>query len=266
VLGEFHAADEDSVVPLAWAEAAVGRWHDWHDEQQARERPGRRVIGVDVARSGADDTVIAVRQGDVIERLDAYSGQDTMVTAGLAAGLLTHPAAVGVVDVIGLGAGVLDRLREQGKPAVGFNASASTDRRDATGEFAFSNSRSAGWWKLREALDPRAGATLCLPDDEMLLADLTAPRWQVTSAGKIKVESKDTIAERLGRSTDRGDAVMQAVWLQSAPGSTAAVVGYDEPLPPIRMPGPAFRPADDGGVPSLHDLDLNPGKAAYASW
>ena len=55
VLGEFHAGDEDSVIPLAWAEAAVERWHDW-DEAGRADLPGPHIIGVDVARSGEDRT------------------------------------------------------------------------------------------------------------------------------------------------------------------------------------------------------------------
>ena len=67
VLGEFHAGDEDSVIPLAWAEAAVARWH----ELEAAGWPGvegdwPRTVGVDVARSGMDKTVLAIRRGPVI--------------------------------------------------------------------------------------------------------------------------------------------------------------------------------------------------------
>ncbi|MFE7077901.1 hypothetical protein ACFU96_48325 [Streptomyces sp. NPDC057620] len=60
VEGEFHASDEDSVIPLAWVEAAVERWHEW-DQAGRPQLEGRRVTGVDVARSGGDSTVLAHR-------------------------------------------------------------------------------------------------------------------------------------------------------------------------------------------------------------
>ncbi len=71
--------------------------------------------------------------------------------------------------------------------------------------------RSEGWWKLREALDPNFNPTIEFPPDDELTGDLTAPKWKVVSDGKIQVESKDELRkpERLGRSTDAGDAVMQ---------------------------------------------------------
>lgn len=68
------------------------------------------------------------------------------------------------------------------------------------------------WWHLREALDPAYEARLALPPDDLLVGDLTAPHWRVTSSGRIQVESKDDIKKHLGRSTDDGDAVMQALW------------------------------------------------------
>ncbi|HEX3962161.1 MAG TPA: hypothetical protein VHZ03_36955 [Trebonia sp.] len=224
VLGEFHAGDEDSVIPLAWAEAAVERWLEW----DLAGRPGTeldypRTVGVDVARFGQDKTVLAVRNGHVLTELRRSVKEDTMQTTGRVAGVLAADAArTAIVDVIGIGAGVVDRLREMGHKVQAFNASAGTDRLDVTGEFSYSNSRSAALWSLREQLDPSAGSNLCLPDDEMLLGDLSAPQWKVTSAGKIAVESKDEIAKRLGRSTDDGDACAMAYWSRSMPHKPSA--------------------------------------------
>jgi len=113
------------------------------------------------------------------------------------------------VDEIGLGAGVVDRLREQGKRVLPFNASAGTGHRDKSGELGFADTRSAAWWNLREMLETEP---LALPPDDRLIGDLTAPHWRVMSGGRVKVESKDDIKKRLGRSTDDGDAVIQAFW------------------------------------------------------
>jgi hypothetical protein len=224
VLGEFHAGDEDSVIPLAWAEAAVERWLEW----DLAGRPGTemdypRTVGVDVAREGMDKTVLAVRNGHVLTELRRSVKETTMQTTGRVAGVLDADAArTAVVDVIGIGAGVVDRLREMGHKVQAFNAAAGTDRRDVTGELGFPNSRSAAWWSMREQLDPSAGSTVCLPDDEMLLGDLAAPQWKVLSGGKIQVEPKDEIRKRLGRSTDDGDAVVQAFFSRSMPHSPSA--------------------------------------------
>jgi hypothetical protein len=125
-----------------------------------------------------------------------------------------------MVDVIGIGAGVLDRLREQGCRAEAFNASAGTKNKDATGELGFPNCRSAAWWLMREMLDPSRDPDAALPVDDDLLGDLTAPKWKILSGGKIQVESKDDIRKRIGRSTDAGDATVQAYW-QEGFGATA---------------------------------------------
>ena len=223
VLGEFHAGDEDSVIPLAWAEAAVARWH----ELEAQGFPGvegdwPRTVGVDVARTGQDKTVLAIRRGPVITELRRSVKEETMSTVGRVKGIVdadTAGATTPVVDVIGIGAGVVDRLREQGHRVEAFNASAGTKRRDVTREFGFPNCRSASIWQLREMLDPSSGSDIALPDDELLLGDLSAPKWKVLSGGKIQVESKDDIRVRLGRSTDDGDAVAMAFWLNSTPHS-----------------------------------------------
>lgn len=210
VLGEFWSSDEDGVIPLRWIELANERWHEW-DASGRPDLPGPHVDGVDVARSGEDKTVIAIRRGPVLAELRRSSKEDTMQTAGrVKAHLDTDPDATAVVDVIGIGAGVLDRLREQGCKAVGFNASAGTKKRDASNELGFVNLRSAAWWSLREQLDPSAGSDVALIPDDLLLGDLTAPKWRVMSGGKIQVESKDDIRKRIGRSTDDGDGTVQA--------------------------------------------------------
>ena len=97
-----------------------------------------------------------------------------------------------------------------------FNASERTDFLDSSGELGFVDTRSAAWWNLRELLEKQPIA-LPIDDDGKLVGDLTAPKWRVMSGGKVKVESKDDIRKRLNRSTDDGDAVVQAFWHGTAP-------------------------------------------------
>jgi hypothetical protein len=75
----------------------------------------------------------------------------------------------------------------------------------------FFNKRAEVYWRFMEALDPlqEGGSPIALPDDPMLRSDLTAPRWELTPNG-IKITPKKDLVKELGRSTDRGDAVVQA--------------------------------------------------------
>lgn len=222
VLGEFHASDEDSVIPLAWVEAAVERWHAW----DAAGRPpldGKRVLGVDVARSGGDSTVIAHRHGVAVVELEPHDREDTMQTTGRVQASLVD-GAVPVVDSVGVGGGVVDRLRELRVPVLAYTGAAKTRVRTRDEEFGFVNVRSAAYWRMRELLDPAFGAEVMLPPDDLLLADLTAPTWSITTGvpPKIQIERKEDLVARLGRSPDRGDAVVMAMWAENLASSTVS--------------------------------------------
>lgn len=243
VLGEFCASDEDAVIPLAWIEAANERWlqriellgddgepitnWNWNDGAKrcvwprwrwkaSADTPNIEQLGVDIARSDlGDKTVNARRQGDTLTQLDRYHIADTQPIVGYVSNLLEKSStAIAVVDVIGIGSGPYDQLRERfGNRAVAFNASESTDFKDRSEELEFSNKRSAAWWHMREILDPAYGSTIALPPDDQLTGDLTAPhRGKMTSGGKLTVESKPEIRKRIGRSTDDADATVMAFW------------------------------------------------------
>jgi hypothetical protein len=227
VLGEFATADEDGIIPLAWVEAANERWRQWDDAGRPRGR--FTAVGVDVGSGSAkgDKTIFAPRYELVVPELRRYQHADTMATAGRLKGMLDAQGGRAIVDVIGIGAGVVHRLREQGCAVVAFNASEGTTRLDRSGELGFANVRSAAWWGLRERLDPDAGDPIALPPDDTLTGDLTAPKWRVLSGGKIQVESKDELRkpDRLGRSTDDGDAVIAAFWepVVAPPAASATI-------------------------------------------
>lgn len=153
--------------------------------------------GVDPARFGTDKTVICRLVGTCLEKIDYFEQQDTMQTAGRVAALVSGGIPAGV-DVIGIGAGVVDRLKELGRNVTGVNvAQAARDKRgnplkDTTDTFEFVNLRSYMWWLLRGNLNPDNSNALALPSDDKLTGDLVAPQYGYT-AGQIKVEAKDDI-------------------------------------------------------------------------
>ena len=213
VLGEFASSSSDGVISLSWVERSNLRWQIMNDLVEAGQASWGELdrLGVDVGRGG-DPTAMARRHGRYISRIDHSDVADLMAVEGMMVGVVRgHPGCTAVVDVIGIGAGVFDRSQEE-EPAVAariaaFVASARTDRKDASGELGFSNLRSLGWWTLRELF---MNDEIDVPPDDLLIGDLTAPHWRQMSGGKIQIEEKDKIKERLGRSTNDGDAVMQA--------------------------------------------------------
>lgn len=213
VLGEFADSDENSVIPLSWVEAA-------NERHAACNGVGTGDLywGCDPARFGADVSVIAQLRGRTLEKLHRAKGASTMEVCGRLINLVGSKHARLAVDSIGLGAGLFDRLKElEFANAIGVNVSrAPVDENEqpivGKGGQEFANLRAALWWLLREALDPEGPDPLALPPDDKLTGDLTAPTFQYTSTGRIKIESKDDIRQRIGRSTDDADALALALY------------------------------------------------------
>lgn len=160
-------------------------------------------LGVDVARFGRDETVIALRRGDGVEILYAGRKEDTMATCGrITAALRETGAKIVKVDDLGVGGGVTDRLRELGEPVLPVNVAIPPTERDR-----FANLRAELFWNLRERME---AGELRLPNDPVMLNQLGALRYAYDSRGRIKVESKDSLRRRGLASPDRADAVMLA--------------------------------------------------------
>lgn len=191
ILAEFPSGADTSLVALGEVERAVAR---------AAMRSGQPVFGVDVARHGRDDTVVAMVTGDQVEILAAWNGVDTMASVGRIVDLARKHQPVRIhVDEIGLGAGVLDRLLEIGQPAVGVNVATAARERDR-----FENLRAELFWNVREMITE---GELSLPDDEDLVEQLASIQYEFTSRGRIKIESKSGMSS----SPDRADAVALAL-------------------------------------------------------
>ncbi len=102
---------------------------------------------------------------------------------------------------MGVGGGIVDRLREQNYRVTSYNGGRSPRRP------AFANLRAESHWHLRTLLED---GLIALPRDEALFDELAAIRWRATSNGKIQMEAKEDLKNRLGRSPDRADAVVLA--------------------------------------------------------
>jgi hypothetical protein len=206
--GDFSAGLDDNawqVIPSAAVRAATERWS--RPEQLAK----MTAMGVDVARGGRDNTILSPRHGDWYDELKKFPGASTPTGQSVVALIVQYQRdrASVAIDSIGVGSSVVDHMQGNKANVVPINGSASADGAvDVTNSFGFVNLRSKLHWQFREALvDPQRRVSL--PPDPELIADLCAPRYTVVG-GKIKVESKDDIIKRIGRSPDCGDAVIYA--------------------------------------------------------
>ncbi|MEN8374467.1 MAG: hypothetical protein ABFS34_03375 [Gemmatimonadota bacterium] len=193
VLGEFPDEAEGTLIRLADLEAAVGRRLEQEDP--------KTFLGVDCARFGEDKSALAVWCGQQLLGVTTIGKLDTMEVASWVASEINRrqPAQVGI-DEIGLGSGVVDRLRQLGHHvAKGINVGRrAEDRPDV-----HANVRAEIFWKLREGLER---GEVSLPDDPQLIAELSAIRYGYTPSGQIRLEEKAETKKRVGHSPDRADA------------------------------------------------------------
>jgi phage terminase large subunit len=226
VEGEFPDEGDETLVRRSWLDAAAARWEsgEWQDEVEGQPL----VFALDVARYGADHSVLAVRQGHVLREFVTWAQADLMESVGRVTVALerfgvnessyeaiTSGSFIGrivttrgpkiIVDEVGIGSGALDRLRERGFRVSGFNGGRSPTA--GTPERQFANRRAESYWQLRRLLEE---GRIALPRDEKLFDELAATRWKVNSTGRVQIEPKDDLRTRIGRSPDRADALAMA--------------------------------------------------------
>lgn len=214
--GKFEASLRDrpnQAIPLAWIREAQARW---------TPKPPRGIpmcsVGVDASGGGSDPMMLAMRHDGWYAPLVEIPAKDIpMDRAGAhCAGIITsfrRDRAGVMVDLGGgYGGSIYERLLENEIDVRGFKGSESSNRRTHDKLLGFKNKRTEAYWKFREALDPDqpGGSPIMLPDDRFLVADLTAATFQVIGRTVIELERKEDVMKRLGRSTDRGDAVVMA--------------------------------------------------------
>lgn len=219
--GRFDASLRDGayqVIPTDWVRAAQARW-----TSSPPSGVPMCAIGADIAQGGDDQTVLAIRHDGWYAPIVVLPGKMTP-NGKTAAGLIVAHRRSNAKVIVDMGGGwggaAYEWLKDNNIDVVGHKGAMTSTARTKDKQLKFFNKRSEVIWRFREALDPSqpGGSPIFLPDDPELVADLTAPTFEVGPRG-IKVESKEAVCDRLKRSTDKGDAVVMA-W--SAGGKMAS--------------------------------------------
>jgi len=223
ILAQFPTVGEQAIVPLSWLTEACERRNP-----PAPDEP--IILGVDVAGEGGDESVVYLRHGGRLRRVLAQRGLDRMALVGRVVELRrAHNATAIHVDAIGIGDGVASRLKELGEPVRAVNvAEAPLDRS------RFANLRAELAWLFRERCDPHGIGDLELDahDDRGLISQASSLRWSLDSHGRRKVESKDEIRKRTGRSPDDFDAA--CLTLAAVRGGGAVDLGLEDLYTPSK--------------------------------
>ena len=217
VLGEWAKDDVDSWLSTELVAGAVLR--------DVEVNPDAEVVwGLDVARYGQDSSALCKRKGNhIVEEIKTWRHIDLMELAG---NILVEyeetkdsekPVEI-MVDSIGLGAGVCDRLREENIPARGVNVS------ESPSSSKYLNLRAELWGKTKEWFEQR---DVRIPDDRKLISELSVPRHSYSSRGKLKIESKEEIKRRGLSSPDLADALIMTM-LNT--GSGGPMMPWNQPL------------------------------------
>lgn len=224
VFGQFPPGQSNALIGVEDASQASRR-----GVAQAEYSYEAKILGVDVARFGDDRSVLFPRQGRMAFRPKVFRNLGTMDLADQVAFSIDKWKPDGVIiDQTGVGAGVVDRLRQMGHDVIGVDGANSP----LTVLPRFLNRRVEMWWLLNEWL--KTGGSI--PDDGELISELTAPTYFFAAGGKLQLESKADLKKRGLPSPDKADAL----------ALTFAV--------PV-VPRPFALPREDEGSRSPNDYD-----------
>jgi phage terminase large subunit len=199
VLGEFPLADDDTIIPAALIDAALDR--------DVAPINVREIWGLDVGRFGSDPSALARRKGNVmVKPVEERRGYDTMRLVGWVkseydAKLPSDKPSDILVDVIGIGAGVVDRLSELGLPVRGINVAEAPSIFDDR----YLNQRAELWWKGKAWFEEKNSS---LRGDVETAKELKEPKMLYSSSGKLQAESKEMMRRRGVKSPNRADAFL----------------------------------------------------------
>ena len=200
VLAEFASELRNSLVSRAEVADAAARWADPASDDDPL---GPWLLGVDVARYGDDKTALCLRRGQRVELIEAVRGADTMeVVAMVVDRVRRYGVRMVFVDGVGVGGGVVDRLRELGMPVTDVQAGSRARNHER-----FANLRAELFWGLRERF--REGR-IAIPDDAELAAQLLSLTYRRTESDRVQIERKDELRKRGLPSPDKADALALA--------------------------------------------------------
>ncbi len=224
VYGDFPAQEDDVFLPLPLIEQTVVNEID-------TEKIYKITMGVDVARYGDDETIIATNVGGIIDIPVVRHGQSLMTTVGdivmqYKRLIKDYPNYNGVITVniddTGLGGGVTDRLEEVKIEErlrrleivpVNFGSKPPQDG----SEDRYQDISTYMWATLKTLMENKE---VSIANDEELVAQLSVRKYSITSTGKIMLESKKAMKDRGIKSPDRGDAVVLSCFSQNKIYST----------------------------------------------
>lgn len=193
VKGEFPRAGGNQFIPSDLVQQAMER-----TVRESEYKFAPKIIGVDVARFGDDASVITKRQGLFCDFQKVLRNVDTMTLAGLVAEEYHAWGADAVfVDGVGVGAGVVDRLRQIGVDVIDAQAGAR-----ALNPQKYVNRRAEMWSLMRDWL---AGGAI--PPERDLCDDLTGLEYGFSSNGAVQLEKKADMKKRGLNSPDRADSL-----------------------------------------------------------
>lgn len=191
ILGQFPSAATRQLISTAAVEKCMG-----HEAEGWEYLP--LVMGVDIARFGENSSTICLRRGRKVYPIEVLPKMDLMATAHHVAEVMKRERPLQTfVDGSGIGAGVVDRLRQLNFSVVDVNGgNSSLNPR-------FLNKRAEMWHEMKEFIEG-----LCeLPPDTKLKEELTCVSYDLTDKGRIRLDRKSDIMDEFGFSPDRADAL-----------------------------------------------------------
>ena len=205
------------MIPLDWIEAAVDR--------DIKTVPGPVIWGLDVARFGDDLSALAKRRTNtLLGPIQVKRQFDTMQVAGWVlreyedTPPADQPSSI-LVDVIGIGAGVVDRLKEMGLPVVGINVA-----ERPSSNTRYMRYRDELWFLGREWFESR---DCSMVDDSDLIGEMSTVTYRIGSTGKVEVMRKDEMKKEGRPSPDRADAFLLTFGEQRYARKKMAPLKYD---------------------------------------
>lgn len=208
VLGEFPRHESDTLITVDSVEKAIDAERELYGVDE--------MVLLDPARYGGDTAAFVYKKGNYAIVLEEIQSSDLMTLAGkMVQYLEKYPKAQGRIDIIGLGAGIYDRLKEQPKVAsrvFGVNVAV-----QAVDHEHYGNMRAEAWdlmrlWLRDAILEKHEG-----------WYELAKPKYKILSNGKLQLESKEEMKRRGVSSPNIGDALSLA-FAQPSEGNNLTIL------------------------------------------